>query len=242
MLQQKTDEDAAIKTTGLIECAVPGTHRAFLSFLLPYIKNRVTDILDIGAGRGNLSKLLAERGLEVTACDLYPDDFLVSDVECLYADLNDNLPFAGASFDGAVAVEVMEHLAHAEKLISECSRVIRPGGILAITTPNIVSLKSRIRFLITGFYYSFKPLDARDVSGWQHVNPMTPDRYRYIAELNGFRLIGIGTDRYQNSSVALLILWPIMKLLSFPQKVRFNVHNTLTLLLGRSLFLVFERT
>jgi SAM-dependent methyltransferase len=44
--------------------------------------------------------------------------------------------FANDSFDGAVAVEVIEHVEEDTLFLRECYRVLRPGGFLLLTTPN----------------------------------------------------------------------------------------------------------
>ena len=61
-----------------------------------------------------------------------------------------------------------------------------PG--LIITTPNILSLKSRMRFLLSGFYYSFEPLDHKQQDGLQHIAALTYDQFKYLAESNGYDL------------------------------------------------------
>jgi len=76
-------------------------------------------------------------------------------------DLNDPLPFADASLDGASLVEVIEHIVRAESLVDEIARVVRPGGWLVLTTPNVVHWTYRWRALTghapkqEGYHYRF---------------------------------------------------------------------------------------
>lgn len=198
-------------------------------------------VLDVGAGRGALSKKLDEAGYAVSACELYPEIFAYDKVECRKADLTQSLPFDDASFDAAVAVEVMEHLVSPDRLFSECARVLRDGGIFAMSTPNILSLKSRMRFLACGFFYSFKPLDLENKQALEHVNSLTLDQYRYIAHKNGFEIASIGVDKRQHASALLLGLTPLLWLMAKVQRVPFGAHGTLSLLLGRKLFIAFRR-
>ena len=65
----------------------------------------------------------------------------------LVADLETRLPFADRSLDGASLVEVIEHLPHAEALVEELRRVLRPGGWLLVTTPNVAHWTYRWRGL-----------------------------------------------------------------------------------------------
>lgn len=76
-------------------------------------------------------------------------------------DLNHPLPFADASLDGVSLVEVIEHIVRAEALVEELARVVRPGGWLVLTTPNVVHWTYRWRTLTghgpkqEGYHYRF---------------------------------------------------------------------------------------
>jgi SAM-dependent methyltransferase len=224
------------------ELAIPGTHDKFLAFFAGLAGlGKDAKVLDVGAGQGALSKKLDEAGFAVSACELYPEIFTYDKVECRKADLTQSLPFEDDSFDAAVAVEVMEHLVSPDRIFSECARVLKDGGIFAMSTPNILSLKSRMRFLACGFFYSFKPLDLANERGLEHVNSLTLDQYRYIAHRNGFEIASIGVDKRQHASALLLGLVPLLWLMAKAQRVPFGVHGSLNLLLGRKLFIAFRR-
>ena len=98
----------------------------------------------------------------------------------------------------------MEHVNDHENFFREASRILRPGGRLYISTPNILSLKSRIRFLLSGFYYSFRPLEKRNYDGLQHVASLTLDQYNYIAIRQGFHAAEVEIDKQQSTSRWLL--------------------------------------
>jgi SAM-dependent methyltransferase len=229
------------------EMAIPGTHDRFMAFFAKSVgacfdKLSMLRVLDVGAGEGALSKKLHEAGFEVSASELHPEGFKYDKVECRKADLTQNLPYEDGAFDAAVAVEVMEHLVSPDRLFAECARVLRPGGIFAISTPNILSLKSRLRFAACGFFYSFKPLDMDNKRGLEHVNSLTLDQYRYLAHQNGFEIAVMSTDKRQTSSALLLVFVPLLWVLAKLQRVPFGVHGRLDLLLGRKLFLAFRRS
>ena len=109
-------------------------------------------VLDIGAGAGRHSFEVLRRGAHVAAVDL--DDASLKDVSALVAGLYENgdvdpavagaaaiqgsaldLPFPDASFDRAIASEVMEHIPDDNGALREIARVVRPGGVLAVTVP-----------------------------------------------------------------------------------------------------------
>ncbi|HVM09941.1 MAG TPA: methyltransferase domain-containing protein [Acidimicrobiales bacterium] len=109
-------------------------------------------VLDIGAGAGRHSFEVLRRGAHVAAVDL--DDASLKDVSALVAGLYENgdvdpsvagaaaiqgsaldLPFPDASFDRAIASEVMEHISDDNGALREIARVVRPGGVIAVTVP-----------------------------------------------------------------------------------------------------------
>jgi len=222
------------------EMAIPGTHDRFLAFFGKVIEPTAR-VLDVGAGQGALSRKLHEAGFDVCACELHPEIFAYDEVECRAADLTQSLPYDDAAFDAAVAVEVMEHLTGADRLFAEAARVLKPGGLFAMSTPNILSLKSRLRFLACGFFYSFKPLDIENRYGLEHVNSLTLDQYGYLAHRSGFEIVKIGVDRRQHTSFVLLVLVPLLWLMAKLQRVPFAKHGSLDLLMGRKLFIVFRK-
>jgi 2-polyprenyl-6-hydroxyphenyl methylase/3-demethylubiquinone-9 3-methyltransferase len=99
-------------------------------------------ILDIGCGGGFLSNALALNGFKVTGIDLSPmslqiaaDHDLSGNVDYQVADAY-HLPFANESFDVITAMDFLEHIEDPSRVISEASRVLRPGGIFIFHTFN----------------------------------------------------------------------------------------------------------
>lgn len=103
---------------------------------------RDLDVLDIACGTGYGSALLSEVAKSVTGIDLsedaisnaadsYKKDNLKYTVANCYA-----LPFDSASFDAVVANEMIEHVQDHDGLLEEAKRVLRPNGIVLISTPN----------------------------------------------------------------------------------------------------------
>ena len=83
--------------------------------------------LDISAGDGLSSRMLAERGWRVVSTERRtPRPGWVA------ADLNNHLPFRSARFDLVLMLEVIEHLADIPHALAELARVTRPGGVAVI--------------------------------------------------------------------------------------------------------------
>ena len=220
--------------------AIPGTHEAFLGFFLMR-ENPSARVLDLGAGQGALTLKLLQAGFSVEACDYFPENFRLEGITCQKADITTQLPYESQSFDIVVAVEVTEHVTDHTRFFSEVFRILKPGGRFYATTPNILSVKSRFRFLSAGFFYSFQPLDAGRRDGLQHVASLTADQYDYLGQLAGFTPVEIHTDKEQKSSRWLYyLLFPVWKLAPLARKTRYR-HNQRILLLGRLLFLVYTK-
>jgi SAM-dependent methyltransferase len=62
------------------------------------------------------------------------------------------LPYADQSFDRAMCLDVLEHLTFEEqpRAFGELQRVLRPGGELLVSVPNLAHLQSRVHFFFTG--------------------------------------------------------------------------------------------
>jgi 2-polyprenyl-3-methyl-5-hydroxy-6-metoxy-1,4-benzoquinol methylase len=96
------------------------------------------EVLDAGAGQGTLSTRLERLGYEVTSTDVSQEA-----VELLRDRLSGpvteasvtDLPFEDESFDGAVLGEVLEHVQDDRGALGELARVLRPGGVLAVSVP-----------------------------------------------------------------------------------------------------------
>jgi SAM-dependent methyltransferase len=103
-------------------------------------------VLDGGAGQGTMSSRLERLGFQVTSTDVSAAvvDLLRENVmgEVLEADLGE-LPFADATFDSAVLGEVLEHVEDDRGALAELARVLRPGGVLAVSVPAKPSLYGR---------------------------------------------------------------------------------------------------
>jgi 2-polyprenyl-6-hydroxyphenyl methylase / 3-demethylubiquinone-9 3-methyltransferase len=99
-------------------------------------------VLDIGCGGGFLTNHLAEWGHAVTGIDLSPSSLEAAHqndktktVAYLPANAYD-LPFKDRSFDAVSAMDILEHVENPGQLLSEASRVLRPGGLFFFHTFN----------------------------------------------------------------------------------------------------------
>src|SRR5437867_2619061 len=116
------------------------------------------DLLEFGAGAGNLLKRLGDLGYngKITAIDILPrPESLPDAVRWLHADLNEAIPARDRSFDVILASEVIEHLENPRAVFREFSRVLRREGRLILTTPNQESIRSIAGLLFGGHFVAF---------------------------------------------------------------------------------------
>lgn len=104
---------------------------------LPFAEGRV---LDLGCAFGFATRLLKRRGYEAVGADASPA-YIVRAKRAdprgtyLLADAG-HVPLPDASFDGAIFLDVMEHLPDERAALAECARLLKPGGTLVLSVPN----------------------------------------------------------------------------------------------------------
>ncbi len=105
-------------------------------------------LLEIGSGEGYGIEHLASKARRYTAIDKFPSKYNLSDAEKKKVHFHQmsvppllNIP--DNSFDFAVSFQVIEHIQEDEFFIREVYRVLKPGGKLILTTPNIAMSLTR---------------------------------------------------------------------------------------------------
>jgi 2-polyprenyl-3-methyl-5-hydroxy-6-metoxy-1,4-benzoquinol methylase len=113
-------------------------------------------VLDFGAGTGALTRQLATCGRfsAVAAADIMsrPADL---NAEWIEGDLNDPLPVPAESFDTVIAAEVVEHLENPRAMARELFRLLKPGGLSIVSTPNNESWRSLLSLWLRGHHIAF---------------------------------------------------------------------------------------
>jgi SAM-dependent methyltransferase len=116
-------------------------YRALLDHVFPLLPLDGRAVLDVGAGYGYLVPHLESRVARYVGVDLALSavrQFPASGTRRAHGLVADGtaLPFRTHSFDLALCLEVIEHVAEPARLVEECFRVVRPGGHVVFSTPN----------------------------------------------------------------------------------------------------------
>ncbi|MEH0971830.1 class I SAM-dependent methyltransferase [Micromonospora sp. CPCC 205546] len=93
------------------------------------------------------------------------------------------LPFRTGSFSGLLTGELIEHVYDPVALLRECHRVLAPGGLLVLTTPNLATVQDRLAFLAGRAPRQVDPLHPYL---WLHIRPFTASLLRRVLRRAGF--------------------------------------------------------
>jgi 2-polyprenyl-3-methyl-5-hydroxy-6-metoxy-1,4-benzoquinol methylase len=125
--------------------------------------------LDIGAGTGELLRLVRDRWspsrlvavdvIDWLAPDLRPEvEQILGDAVLMVAQLE--------PVDRVLCVETLEHVDAPWWLLRRAARLLRPDGILVLSTPNIVTLRHRLELMVRGQLTAYRPHEL------QHLTPV----------------------------------------------------------------------
>lgn len=136
------------------------------------------EILEVGCGSGYYTRELVARRAKVTATEYAPSALAqarrnVGEVADFRLEDAQSLSFAGASFDKVLLSEVIEHVPEPERAIAEATRVLRPGGLLVVSTPS--------RFSPLNLAYGVKRRVRRYAFN-EHLHEFTPGSFRRLLE------------------------------------------------------------
>jgi SAM-dependent methyltransferase len=150
-------------------------------------------ILDAPCGDGSLAATLRDAGHDAYGVDINGGGAALLGATYRDADLNAPLPFDTGAFDVVFSIEGIEHLTDRYRYVRELHRVLTPGGTLILTTPNIVNVRSRVRFFGSGFYHrDSRPLREAAPTPFHHIGLATFADLRYTLHTSGFRLTSVG--------------------------------------------------
>lgn len=146
---------------------------------MPWIKPGMW-VLDAGAGIGiHADRLFLERDCTVYAVDKVPGPLMTA------MDLEYPLPLGASMFDAVLLLDVLEHIENRAQLLAEIQRILRPGGLLLLSAPNVLTSWKR-RLMTYGLPYMADPdhkteytwrAIATELAGWQieRVDPIVVD-------------------------------------------------------------------
>lgn len=157
-------------------------------------------ICDMPCGAGLFSRRLADAGMEVTAMDIEAvEPYLFDASRRVLGDANQGLPFESGRFDALVTIEGIEHLENPSGFLRECARVVKPGGWIFLSTPNVDSFRSRKYVMFRGHHRFFGPQgEGGKDSG--HQLPIDMIFFRGAAARAGLEIVDVGVNDLSGKS------------------------------------------
>jgi 2-polyprenyl-3-methyl-5-hydroxy-6-metoxy-1,4-benzoquinol methylase len=114
-------------------------------------------LLDVGCGTGNLWPHLAGLFDSYLGADVVRHPGFPQGLDFCSVDLDSQrVPLPDGTADVVAAVETIEHLENPRAFMRELARLVRPGGWVVVTTPNQLSLLSKLTLVVRGQFSAFQ--------------------------------------------------------------------------------------
>jgi len=169
-------------------------------------------ILDAPCGApAALTLALRAQGFDAVGADIDPEAAARLGAAFKKTNLDAPLPWPDGSFDAVMSTEGIEHLENHFSFLREVYRILKRGGILVLTTPNITALRSRVRFLGSGFFgRDARPLNETARHPLHHIGLATFPELRYELRVSGFQIQALSHTHIKPISYFYAIYAPWM--------------------------------
>jgi len=151
-------------------------------------------LLDVGCGKGDLWSYVGDRFDRYVGVDAAEYDGFPKGGEFLKANLDEcRIALPDGIADVVAAVETVEHLENPRALFRELVRLTRPGGWVVVTTPNQLSLLSKLTLLFKNRFNAFQ-----DGPGLYpaHLTALLEIDLRRIASESGTAAVAVEYSRH----------------------------------------------
>ncbi len=162
-------------------------------------------------GPASLTLALRERGFDAIGADVDPEATTRLGTAFQKVDLDAGLPWPDQTFNAVISTEGIEHLENHYSFLREVNRILKSGGVLLLTTPNITALRSRVRFFGSGFFgRDARPLNETARHPLHHIALATFSELRYELHVSGFKLVEVRHTHVKPISYLYFIYAPWM--------------------------------
>ncbi len=148
-------------------------------------------VLDVGCGdASNYQAWLVKQVAQLSAIDISERGIANArkmGINAQVHDLSKRFPYGDGSFDGAVCIEVLEHLYDPKFTVSEIHRVLAPGGILVASVPNNGYFRERLKAL-TRAELSTSISDFSNEWKGAHIRFYSLKSFQRMLEVSGFEI------------------------------------------------------
>jgi 2-polyprenyl-3-methyl-5-hydroxy-6-metoxy-1,4-benzoquinol methylase len=175
-----------VSSSELKTTTMAGLHDFVVEHVLARVVHQGERAIDLGAGSGLLAMRMKALGWDAMGADKNSSGFGAK-LPFQEVDLNDagfSKQLGEGQFSMVTAVEVIEHVEAPISLLRNARRLLKPGGLVVITTPNVDNISARVKFLLTE---KIRMMD--ETSEPTHISPVFWDLFqRQFLPLAGLRL------------------------------------------------------
>ena len=191
-------------------------------------------MLDVGCSRGGFLAAGARLGFRMEGVEPAPSMAAAARAQGLTAHtgLLEDIGFAAASFDAVTLFEVIKHLKEPLALLRECRRVLKPGGLLVLSTGNTASWTVAAMRGRWDYFHI-----ARDGG---HISFYNPRSIELLASRSGFAVELIKTARVRFHEQGDVVRWRYVagklaaELLNLPARLAGRGHDMLVFLRAKN--------
>ena len=150
-------------------------------------KERPAEVLEVGTATGYLSAEMAKRGCVVTGIEQDPDMAAIAEQYCRKMVVGDveQLDFSQfGEYDAIVLGDVVEHLRKPQEFLQKMGKLLKPGGKVLMSLPNVANIWVRLNLLLGRFNYS-----RVGILDETHLRFFTLESSKKIARDSGFEVL-----------------------------------------------------
>ncbi len=189
----------------------PENQRRIQSHYTPYFE-QCQRVVDLACGDADFVEMLVERGIDVVGVDSDDKAYAAAAAKGLPVVQQDIFDWLAAqpdaSFDGVFSAHLIEHIPYPKviELVEQSYRVLQPGGVILLVTPNARSLFSHLEMFYTHF---------------GHVTFYHPRLVSFFLDRAGFEEVQFG----ENPETASPLLFDLRRFLVAPPLPAINWEN-----------------
>ncbi len=186
-LDEKAIEDLYkyYSPTGISNYLSPVTKLSYERLLAGFEKYRKNNrLIDVGCGAGHFMQCAAEKDWRADGTEISDEAIEIARGKrqnIIKGDIA-SLDLEKEKYDVATLFELMEHAVNPEGIIKKLSYIIRPGGLVYMTTPNYNSITRRLLGNRWGIFHK------------EHIFYFTPNKLKEILNKHGFRIKSVKTE------------------------------------------------
>lgn len=201
------------KATMLTERTIDGLHAYLYELTRQNISEKhYSSIFDIGCGTGAWLERVKMLGFGRLVGIDHEQPPPVQGLDLQRHDVNQDIPRDLGQFDFITCIEVIEHIENIGNLLDLIQKTLKHGGMALITTPNIESLRARMRALVTGKIPSFD-----NKSDPTHLCPILYDPLQRMLRRRGLNIDAV--YQYPNDKSKTLLFTRYVGAITFASNV-----------------------